>query len=68
MQYILRMEPEGEQNKGKQSFKIKLAFFFGYNGEKFQGMQYQREHENTIENILHKVLVDNGFILPSNAN
>ena len=44
-----------------------MAFFFGYNGEKFQGMQYQREHTNTIENILHAVLVEQGFILPSNA-
>ena len=62
------MEPEEGHHKGQGSFKIKLAFFFGYNGEKFQGMQYQREHENTIENILHKIFVDNGFILLSNAN
>lgn len=24
------------------TFKVKLGVFFGYNGEKFQGMQYQR--------------------------
>ena len=30
-------------------------------------MQYQRDHENTIENILHKVLVEKGFILKTNA-
>ena len=62
------MEPEKEQNKVSGSFKIKLALFFGYNGEKFLGMQYQRETENTIENTIHKVLVDQGFVLPSNAD
>lgn len=31
-------------------------------------MQYQREHTNTIENTLHALLVENGFILKSNAH
>lgn len=30
-------------------------------------MQYQREHTNTIENIIHQVLLDSGYILQSNA-
>ena len=50
------------------TFKVKLGVFFGYNGEKFQGMQYQRQHTNTIENLLHALLVDNGFVLKSNAH
>lgn len=60
------MDPEPQDPN--RSFKVKLAFFFGYNGEKFQGMQFQRDHDNTIENVLHKVLSENGFILPSNAS
>lgn len=34
--------------KKNGTFKAKLGFFFGYNGEKFKGMQYQRQHANTI--------------------
>lgn len=30
-------------------------------------MQYQREHTNTIENTLHALLLENGFILKTNA-
>jgi tRNA pseudouridine38-40 synthase len=55
------------EEKGK-SVKMKMGLFFGYNGESFQGMQYQREHTNTIENVLHEVLVKEGFILQSNAS
>lgn len=45
---------------------MKVGIFFGYNGEKFLGLQYQRDTANTIENILHKVLCNNGFVLKTN--
>jgi tRNA pseudouridine38-40 synthase len=52
--------------EGRSSVKTKVGLFFGYNGEKFQGIQYQRDTENTIENILHRVLCNGGFILKTN--
>ena len=48
------------------SLKTKVGMFIGYCGEGYLGIQYQRDTENTIENILHKVLFENGFILKSN--
>jgi tRNA pseudouridine38-40 synthase len=63
------MEGEGvEKGESQKSLKIKVGIFFGYNGEKFQGLQYQRDTENTIENIMHKVLCENGFVLKSNQD
>lgn len=58
------MEPDPQSSK---TLKIKVGIFFGYNGESFNGMQYQRDTGNTVENIVHKLLLDNGFILRSNA-
>lgn len=46
--------------------KIKVGIFFGYNGENFLGLQYQRDTANTIENTLHRVLCENGFVLKTN--
>lgn len=46
--------------------KVKVGIFFGYNGESFLGLQYQRDTENTVENIIHKVLCEQGFILKTN--
>lgn len=37
-----------ENEKSQKSLKIKVGIFFGYNGEKFLGLQYQRDTENTI--------------------
>jgi tRNA pseudouridine38-40 synthase len=31
-------------------------------------MQYQRDTGNTIENILHKILIEGGFILKLNQD
>lgn len=31
-------------------------------------MQYQRDTDNTIENILHKVMMESGFILKTNQD
>jgi tRNA pseudouridine38-40 synthase len=31
-------------------------------------MQYQRDTENTIENILHKIMMEGGFILKTNQD
>jgi tRNA pseudouridine38-40 synthase len=41
--------------------------FFGYNGESFKGMQFQKDTSNTIENTIHKVLLEQGFILKTNS-
>lgn len=46
--------------------KVKVGIFFGYNGESFLGLQYQRDTENTVENIIHKVFCEQGFILKTN--
>jgi len=61
----LFMEPDTEKQR---SFKVKLAMFFGYNGENYRGMQFQRNQTvRTVENTLHDILFRLGFILESNT-
>lgn len=38
--YTVQMEPDKPEKP--RSFKVKLAMFFGYNGENYRGMQFQR--------------------------
>jgi tRNA pseudouridine(38-40) synthase len=59
-------EEKGEKSESCKSIKVKVGIFFGYNGESFLGLQYQRDTANTIENTLHRVLCDNGFVLKTN--
>lgn len=54
-----------EKNK---SIKTKVALFIGYNGCSFLGLQYQRDTANTVENLLHKTLCDQGFVLKTNMD
>jgi tRNA pseudouridine38-40 synthase len=51
-----------------KSIKSKVALFIGYNGCSFKGLQFQRDTDNTVENLLHKVLCQQGFILATNAD
>lgn len=60
------MEADEERPASSKSLKMKVGIFFGYNGESFLGLQYQRDTANTIENILHRVLCENGFVLKTN--
>ena len=41
-------DEKNDKQPSSKSLKIKVGIFFGYNGEKFLGMQYQRDTENTI--------------------
>lgn len=61
---------EAHEEAHRNSFKAKLALFFGYNGENYRGMQFQRNHEgfSTVENTLHDILFKEHFILESNTN
>ena len=54
-----------------KSIKIKVGLFFGYEGNHYHGMQYQRPMINTltpptIENTFHAALCNNGFVLQTN--
>lgn len=51
-----------------KTIKAKVGLFFGYDGHSFQGMQYQRDTKNTIENTIHSALCDNGFVLKTNMS
>lgn len=37
------MERDEQEMQSSKSIKIKVGIFFGYNGEKFLGLQYQRD-------------------------
>ena len=50
-----------------KSFKLKVAIFFGYNGENYNGLQWQNATDvTTIENVIQQALFQRGFILESN--
>lgn len=51
-----------------KSVKLKVAIFLGYNGCSFLGLQFQRDTANTVENVLHRVLCQQGFILKTNMD
>ena len=54
-----------------KTIKLKVGLFFGYVGDNYLGMQYQRPNSNssfpcTIENTIHNALCEQGFVLKSN--
>ena len=51
-----------------KSLKTKVAVFLGYNGCSFKGLQFQRDTSNTVENVFHQVLCQQGFILKTNMD
>lgn len=53
----------------EKSFKLKVAIFFGYNGENYNGLQWQNAPDvKTIENVIQQALFARGFILPTNMS
>lgn len=46
-----------------------MAIFFGYNGENYNGLQWQNAPDvRTIENVIQQALFDRGFILETNMS